>query len=141
MDENETFSEHNFQDAPLESSEKPVTEEPVFEVIGTAEPQQQPTNDLDASSDANARTGSTAKKKPVICLMGEFSAGKSTLSNLLIQTSALPVNVTATQLPPVWISKGNDAPYRVALDGGEYDIDLENLEDVSVDRSHRNNHL
>jgi len=71
--------------------------------------------------------------KPVLCLMGEFSAGKSTLSNLLIQTAALPVNVTATQLPPVWISKGDQAPYRVAPDGRQFDIELEKLEDVSVE--------
>ena len=55
--------------------------------------------------------------------MGEFSAGKSTLSNLLIGKSALPVNVTATQLPPVWISYGDEAPYKVGLDGEELDID------------------
>ena len=71
--------------------------------------------------------------KPVLCLMGEFSAGKSTLTNLLIQTSALPVNVTATQLPPVWISKGNEAPYRVGLDGRKFDFEFENLEEVSVE--------
>ena len=70
--------------------------------------------------------------KPIICLMGEFSAGKSTLSNLLIGTNALPVNVTATQLPPVWISKGTDTPFRVGLDGQEYEVSLDNLEDVSV---------
>ncbi len=71
--------------------------------------------------------------KPILCLMGEFSAGKSTLSNLLIQTAALPVNVTATQLPPVWISKGNEAPYRVGLDGQEFDIEFERLEEISVE--------
>lgn len=72
------------------------------------------------------------KHKPRVCLMGEFSAGKSTLSNLLIGAPALPVNVTATQLPPVWISKGNDTPYRVDLDGEEIDIDLNRLSEVSV---------
>lgn len=71
--------------------------------------------------------------KPVLCLMGEFSAGKSTLSNLLIKTAALPVNVTATQLPPVWISKGDAAPYRVAPDGRRTEIELERLEEVSVE--------
>ena len=77
------------------------------------------------------------KRKPRVCLMGEFSAGKSTLSNLLIGASALPVNVTATQLPPVWISKGDDTPYRVGLDEEEYDIDFNRLSDVSVnDTSH-----
>jgi hypothetical protein len=74
-----------------------------------------------------------AVQKPRVVLMGEFSAGKSTLSNLLVGAAALPVNVTATQLPPVWISKGDEAPYRVGLDGEEYDIDLNRLGEVSVD--------
>ncbi len=80
----------------------------------------------------------TARKKtvpvssrPRVALMGEFSAGKSTLSNLLIGKSALPVNVTATQLPPVWISYGDQAPFRVGLDEQEYDVDP-SLSDVSV---------
>ncbi len=68
-------------------------------------------------------TEDTGARHPRVALMGEFSAGKSTLSNLLIGQSALPVNVTATQLPPVWISYGDDAPYKVGLDGEELDID------------------
>lgn len=70
-------------------------------------------------------------KRPRVALMGEFSAGKSTLSNLLIGRSALPVNVTATQLPPVWMSFGDDAPYRVGLDGEETDV-ASDFSDVSV---------
>ncbi|MEM9970414.1 MAG: dynamin family protein [Pseudomonadota bacterium] len=70
--------------------------------------------------------------RPVIALMGEFSAGKSTLTNLLIGAEALPVNITATQLPPVWISKGEDSPFRVALDGSEYDVDFSDLSDIVV---------
>lgn len=77
------------------------------------------------------------QEKPRVCLMGEFSAGKSTLSNLLIGASALPVNVTATQLPPVWISKGDDVPYTVGIDGSEQEIDLNDLSNVSIrDTSH-----
>ena len=96
----------------------------------------------DAAAEAPAREPEPASapagpRKPRVCLMGEFSAGKSTLSNLLIGASALPVNVTATQLPPVWISKGSEPPYRVGLDEQEYDIDLNRLSDVSVeDTSH-----
>lgn len=74
-----------------------------------------------------------APRLPRVCLMGEFSAGKSTLSNLLIGSAAVPVNVTATQLPPVWISHGTDKPYRVGLDGETANIDLENLEKVRVE--------
>ena len=74
-----------------------------------------------------------AEKRPRVALMGEFSAGKSTLSNLLLGASALPVNVTATQLPPVWISKGSQAPYTVSTEGDEQEINLEELEKVSVE--------
>jgi len=74
-----------------------------------------------------------AEKRPRVALMGEFSAGKSTLSNLLLGASALPVNVTATQLPPVWISKGSQAPYTVSTEGDEHEINLEELESVSVE--------
>lgn len=77
------------------------------------------------------------ERRPRVCLMGEFSAGKSTLSNLLLGAEALPVNVTATQLPPVWISDGDEAPFRVGLDEQEYDVDLNDLEAVSPhDTSH-----
>jgi len=74
-----------------------------------------------------------AEKRPRVALMGEFSAGKSTLSNLLLGASALPVNVTATQLPPVWISKGSRSPYTVSTEGDEQEINLEELEKVSVE--------
>ena len=100
--------------------------EPEFEVIGE-----------ELAPEPTAPAFPQASDKPVIALMGEFSAGKSTLTNLLIQTQALPVNVTATQLPPVWITKGDETPYRVGLDGGEYDVDLNDLSDVVVsDNSH-----
>lgn len=78
----------------------------------------------------------TAEKRPCVALMGEFSAGKSTLSNLLIGTQAVPVNVTATQLPPVWITKGAGAPYWVDLEGQEHEIELAELERVSVKGTH-----
>ncbi|MEM9427096.1 MAG: dynamin family protein [Pseudomonadota bacterium] len=63
-----------------------------------------------------------AEKRPRVALMGEFSAGKSTLSNLLVGQSALPVNVTATQLPPVWMSYGQAPAYRVGLGGEEEEV-------------------
>lgn len=70
--------------------------------------------------------------KPVIALMGEFSAGKSTLANLLIGAGVSPVKVTATQLPPVWFSYGSGNPVVVDLDGNETEIAIEDLESVSV---------
>ncbi len=48
-------------------------------------------------------------RKPRVALMGEFSAGKSTLANLLLGQGVSPVKVTATQLPPVWYSYGPEA--------------------------------
>jgi hypothetical protein len=69
-------------------------------------------------------------RKPRIALMGEFSAGKSTLSNLLIGAAPLPMKVTATQLPPVWISHGDGAPYREDLDGATAPIDIARLADI-----------
>jgi hypothetical protein len=69
-------------------------------------------------------------RKPRIALMGEFSAGKSTLSNLLIGAAPLPMKVTATQLPPVWISHGEGVPYREDLDGGTHPIDIARLQEI-----------
>lgn len=66
-------------------------------------------------------------RKPCIALMGEFSAGKSTLANLLIGSDPLPVQVIATQLPPVWISYGDADPYRMDLEGNQIPIDLDDL--------------
>ncbi|NNE88031.1 MAG: hypothetical protein HKN27_08140 [Silicimonas sp.] len=100
-------------EAPIAESKQPLR---------LAEPKQ-----------AEAPVAENAPRLPRVCLMGEFSAGKSTLSNLLIGASALPVNVTATQLPPVWISHGTDSPFRVGLDGETTSVDLENLEDVRVE--------
>lgn len=68
-----------------------------------------------------------ADERPCLALMGEFSAGKSTLANLLIGASPLPVQVVATQLPPVCISYGDDAPYAVDLDGMQHSINLDQL--------------
>lgn len=69
-------------------------------------------------------------RKPTIAIMGEFSAGKSSLSNLLIGAAPLPVKVTATQLPPVRISQGDGDPYREDLDGSRTPITLDELKDI-----------
>jgi hypothetical protein len=69
-------------------------------------------------------------RKPRIALMGEFSAGKSTLSNLLIGAAPLPMKVTATQLPPVWISWGDDTPYREDIDGETHPVDIARLSEI-----------
>lgn len=72
-------------------------------------------------------------RKPRIAIMGEFSSGKSTLCNVLMGARPLLEKVTATQLPPVWLSYGPDDAYTVGLDGQAYDLDLAHLEDVSLE--------
>ena len=74
-------------------------------------------------------------RKPRIALMGEFSAGKSTLSNLLLGARPLPEKVTATRLSPVWISNGTQDPYRVDIDGSTDPVSLENLEAIPVEET------
>lgn len=77
----------------------------------------------------------TANRKPRIALMGEFSAGKSTLSNLLLGARPLPEKVTATRLSPVWMSHGTDAPYRVDVDGSTEPVSLDHLEAIPVEQT------
>lgn len=72
-------------------------------------------------------------RKPRIAIMGEFSSGKSTLCNVLMGARPLLEKVTATQLPPVWISYGPDDAYTMGLDGVAYDLDLKDLEQVSLE--------
>ena len=77
----------------------------------------------------------TACRKPRLALMGEFSAGKSTLSNLLLGADPLPVRVTATRLPPVWISYGENSATREGLDGNEHPIDITQLDSVQLEET------
>lgn len=74
----------------------------------------------------------TNQAKPCLALMGEFSAGKTTLANLLIGASPLPVRIIATQLPPVKISYGSDEPFRVDLEGNSVPIDLNALDGLDL---------
>lgn len=78
-------------------------------------------------------TFSGAPRKPRIALMGEFSAGKSTLSNLLLGARPLPEKVTATRLAPVWLTYGTDAPFRVDIDGSTEPVSIDHLEDIPVE--------
>lgn len=75
-------------------------------------------------------------RKPRIAIMGEFSAGKSTLSNLLLGKRVLPEKVTATRLPPIWISQGKAMPMRVSVDREELPVFLETLEDISIEETY-----
>ena len=80
------------------------------------------------------RTGAEAGK-PRLALMGEFSAGKSTLSNILLGGRALPMRVTATRLPPVWVSYGPDRAVCVGHDGSETEIAPDRLDQVDLDQT------
>ena len=75
------------------------------------------------------------RRKPRLALMGEFSAGKSTLSNLLLGADPLPVKVTATRLPPVWISYGEQAAEREDLDGNTEPVDVARLDAVDLEET------
>ena len=85
----------------------------------------------DAGADLWA--GGQAHRLPRIALMGEFSAGKSTLANLLIGADTLPVQVVATQLPPVWIRYGAQPSMLVDVAGKETPCTLEGLRDLCLD--------
>ena len=82
-----------------------------------------------------AGPGGAAGRRPRIAIMGEFSAGKSTLSNLLMGAPALPTRVTATQLPPVWITHGTGDAYGIDVDGERFEVDLDRLEAVDPART------
>ncbi|WP_052500993.1 dynamin family protein, partial [Jannaschia aquimarina] len=72
-------------------------------------------------------------RKPRVAIMGEFSAGKSTLSNLLLGARPLPERVTATRLSPVWIVHGDGTPVRCDVQGHEEPITLDALETAPVE--------
>lgn len=86
-----------------------------------------------ANDGAQFDIGTRANDKPRIALMGEFSAGKSTLCNLILGEAVLPTKVTATRLPPVWVAQGTDAPVRVDRHGDVHDLDLDTLDRVRTD--------
>lgn len=89
----------------------------------------------ETAKQANPAEKPAATRKPRLALMGEFSAGKSTLSNLLLGADPLPVRVTATRLPPVWISYGDNTATREDLDGTTHPIDITQLESVRLEET------
>ncbi|WP_424978541.1 dynamin family protein [Leisingera sp. S232] len=88
-----------------------------------------------AQQPAPAATASkaAAARKPRLALMGEFSAGKSTLTNLLVGRQPLPTKVTATRLPPVWISHGDEGACLVGPDGSESPVALADLAEAPLE--------
>ena len=75
----------------------------------------------------------TDRRKPRIALMGEFSAGKSTLANLLLEQNTSPVQATATQLPPVWYSLGAPGAERRRRDGAREPIPIDEWAESGMD--------
>ena len=63
------------------------------------------------------------QNKAVLGVMGEFSAGKSTLCNLILGTTELPERITASQLPPIWFTKGTAKDVIVMPNGDEHSLD------------------
>ncbi len=76
--------------------------------------------------------GAVKRAKPCIALLGEFSAGKTTLINFLVGRDILPTKVTATQVPPVWLSHGDESPYYVDSDNNEHTVDLADIQSLDV---------
>jgi len=76
---------------------------------------------------------STAQRRPVLGLMGEFSAGKTTLLNVLVGREMLPTRVTATRVPPIWLAYGPEQAHYVDTSGNHHSISLAELEDVPLD--------
>ncbi len=81
----------------------------------------------------DAGTNAPANRRARVAVFGEFSAGKSTFINLITGGRMLRTQVTATQMPAVWMSYGADLPYRVGIDGSESPVDLSDLSSISVD--------
>ena len=87
----------------------------------------------EASMDIHPETTSDRKRRLV--LMGEFSAGKSTLTNILLDKTPLPMRVTATRLPPVQISYGKPAAFAIGYNGESTEIALDKISDVPFDET------
>lgn len=91
--------------------------------------------DTDMTDHDAAASDGPGPRRPRIALMGEFSAGKSTLANLLLGEARSPVKVTATQLPPVWYVHGAGPMVRVDLDGEEHVLGPDGLAQVTPDET------
>lgn len=74
-------------------------------------------------------------RKPRLALMGEFSAGKSTLTNMLLGSDPIPTRVTATRLPPVWIAYGDAPSVRIDMQGKSHPVELAKLDEVDLEET------
>ncbi len=85
------------------------------------------------SDEQLARLSAWSERRPCVTLMGEFSAGKSTLLNFLIEENLLPTRATATELPPVWFTYGSTGHHWVTAEGDRRELDLSRLDSVPRD--------
>ncbi len=69
---------------------------------------------------------------PTLALLGEFSAGKSTLANVLLGAEQSTVRVTATQAPPIWYVFGTGLPIHISTDGTETELTSRSMGDLSL---------
>ncbi len=67
--------------------------------------------------------------KPVLAMMGEFSAGKSTLLNMLLAQPLIPSHIVATQLPVLWLRYGKVTDWQGVLPDGQADDPVPGLPD------------
>ncbi len=81
-------------------------------------------------AEALERIEGWSRRKPRVALMGEFSSGKSTLLNLLLGEDLLPTRITASGLPPVWLSHGAPRAAWRDREGVEYALDIGDLAGV-----------
>ncbi len=84
----------------------------------------------DVSERARGYLDAWFSQKPTFALMGEFSAGKSTLLNLILGETVLPTQVTATSMPVIWMTYGETpSAHSLSYDGQLGSFDLANLKD------------
>jgi GTPase SAR1 family protein len=72
-------------------------------------------------------------RRPRIAILGEFSSGKSTLTNVLLGHVSSPVRVTATQVPPIWYCHGHGDPVVVSTGGAEREVDAAEIASVPIE--------
>lgn len=87
------------------------------------------------SKQANGKLEKWYRAKPVFALMGEYSAGKSTLLNFLAGQQVAPTQVTATNLPPIWLTYSTK-PYCKGLQGNGTETTVDLARDTSGLREH-----
>ena len=54
-------------------------------------------------------------RRPKFALMGEFSAGKSTLLNFILGDDYCPTKITATHLPAIWLTNADEPSDALAI--------------------------